>query len=67
MSEQLRELRDMRKRYEVISETKVIGAGNMEMPIEVLDLIEMVNAVRVAKKWYESLLLEAEIMKELRK
>lgn len=62
----LKELRDIREQYEAVIGEKVIGAGYQEMNQEALDKIELVNAVRAAKKWYESLAMEAEIMKKLR-
>lgn len=66
MQRHLEELRHTRERYEEICGMKVIATGSREMEAEEMNKIELVNAVRAAKRWYESLIMESEIMKELR-
>ena len=66
MRQHLEEVRTARKRYEAASGEKVIGAGYCQADPEKLDKIELVNAVIAAKHYYESLAMEAEIMKGLR-
>lgn len=66
MQTHLKELRDTRKRYEAVIGEKVIGTGSKQMTPEELDKVELVNAIKAAKQWYESLAMETEVMKELR-
>lgn len=66
MQQHLEELRNTRERYEEICGVKVIATGSREMKAEEMNKIELVNAVKAAKRWYESLTMESEIMKELR-
>ncbi len=66
MRQNLKELRNTRERYEEEIGTKVIGTGAREMKPEEADQMELVNAVKAAKQWYEMLAMESEIIKELR-